>query len=40
MEDLEILRFGRVELQVERRRLWQDGTLLAIGARAFDLLWP
>ena len=38
MEDLEILRFGRVELQVERRRLWQDGTLLAIGARAFDLL--
>jgi predicted ATPase/DNA-binding winged helix-turn-helix (wHTH) protein len=38
MQDLGSLRFGRVELQVERRCLWQDGTRLAIGTRAFDLL--
>ncbi len=38
MEALANLRFGRVELQIERRRLLLDGMLQAVGARAFDLL--
>ena len=38
MEALGTLRFGRVELQIERRRLLLDGMLQAVGARAFDLL--
>ncbi len=32
------LRFGSVELQPRERRLLVDGTAVAIGARAFDLL--
>jgi predicted ATPase/DNA-binding winged helix-turn-helix (wHTH) protein len=38
MDDPRNMNFGRIELQVERRRLLLDGVPLALGARAFDLL--
>lgn len=33
------LRFGRFELQPLERRLLSDGAAVAVGARAFDMLW-
>jgi predicted ATPase/DNA-binding winged helix-turn-helix (wHTH) protein len=38
MDDLLAHRFGRFELQTRHRRPLQDGALLFVGARAFDLL--
>lgn len=35
---MEALQFGRFEIRPAQRQVWADGTLVPLGARAFDLL--